>query len=117
MKTTEPYRDCPKKDVIGKLPEEHWCEWLARASEEDRSDEAFLRKLVVRRGECLRFAPDSLRSDGILVLKAVRTCPAAFVYASDALQNDRRFVKQAINQNSAVIEYVQDAADKNVPSS
>ena len=102
---TEKYLDFKKEDVIRKVPEEFWCEWLERASEEDRADEVFMKKLVLRRGECLRFAPDSLRSDQSTVLKVVKSCPSAFVYASDELRSDRKFVKQAVNLNAEVIKY------------
>ncbi len=106
METTEKYKDCKKDEVIRKVPEDLWCDWLAQASEEDRADEAFMKKIVLRRGECLKFAPDSLRSDRVTVLKIVKNCPAAFVYASEELQNDRKFVKQAVNLNAEVIKYV-----------
>ncbi len=67
METIDKYTDYEKKDVIGKVPEDLWYAWLERASEEDRADEFFMKKIVVRRGECLRFAPDSLRSDLSLI--------------------------------------------------
>ena len=108
METIEKYIDCKKEDVLRKIPEHLWCGWLERAPEEDREDEAFMKKLVLRRGECLRFAPDSLRSDPNTVLKIVRSSPSAFVYASAELQNDRKFVKQAVNINAEVIKYVSD---------
>ena len=106
METIEKYTDCKKEDVIRKVPEDLWCDWLAQASDEDRADVAFMKKLVLRRGECLRFAPDSLRSDQSTVLKIVKSCPAAIVYASEELQNDRKFIKQAVNLNAGVIKYV-----------
>ncbi len=108
MESTDKYMEYKKKDVIGKVPEHLWYDWLEHASDEDKADEAFMKKIVVRRGECLKFAPDSLRSDGNIVLKAVKSCPSVIAYASDGLQNDRKFVKQAVNQNGAVIEYVRD---------
>ena len=108
METIDKYTDYKKKDVLGKVPEHLWYDWLARAPEADRADEVFMKKLVVRRGECLRFAPDSLRSDREVVLKAAKDCPSAIAYASETLQNDRRFVKQAVNLNSGVIQYVKD---------
>jgi len=108
METIEKYIDCKKEDVIRKVPDDLWCGWLERASAEDRADEVFMKKIVVRRGECLRFAPDSLRSDAVTVLKVVKSCPSAFLYASGELQNDREFVKQAVNQNPEVIQYVSD---------
>ncbi len=55
-----------------------------------------MKQMVLRRGECLKLAPDVLRSDGNTVLKAVRSNPSAYVYASDELQNDRKFVKPVI---------------------
>ena len=106
METIEKYTDCKKEDVIRKVPEDLWCDWLAQASDDDRADVAFIKKLVLRRGECLRFAPDTLRSDPITVLKAVKNCPSAIVYASEELQNDRKFIKQAVNLNAEVIKYV-----------
>ena len=108
METTDNYMKYTKEDVIRKVPEDLWCDWLAQASEEDRADEAFMKKLVLRRGECLRFAPDPLRSDPNTVLKIVKSDPSAFVYASDELQNDRKFVKQAVNMNADVIKYASD---------
>ena len=92
METIEKYADCKKEDVIRKVPEDLWCDWLGQASEEDRADEAFMKKLVLRRGECLKFASDPLRSDQSTVLKIVRCCSSAFVYASDGLRNDRKFI-------------------------
>ncbi len=106
METIEKYKDCKKEDVIRKVPKDLWCDWLAQAPDEDRADEAFMKKLVLRRGECLRFAPDTLRSDQSTVLKIVKNCPSAIVYASEELQNDRKFVKQAVNLNAEVIKYV-----------
>ncbi|MBQ7714269.1 MAG: DUF4116 domain-containing protein, partial [Clostridia bacterium] len=106
METTERYKDCKKEDVIRKVPEDLWCDWLERAPDEDRADEIFMKKMVLRRGECLKFAPDSLRSDPITVLKVVKNCPSAIVYASEELQNDRKFIKQAVNLNAGVIKYV-----------
>ena len=106
METIEKYKDCKKEDVIRKVPEDLWCGWLAQASDGDRADETFMKKLVLRRGECLRFAPDSLRSDQRTVLKIVKNCPSAVVYASEELQNDRKFIKQAVNLNAEVIKYV-----------
>ncbi len=106
MKTTEIYKDCKKEEVIRKVPEDLWCDWLERASDEDRADEVFMKKIVVRRGECLRFAPDTLRSDPNTVLKAVKNCPSAIVYASRELQVGRKFIKQAVNLNAGVIKYV-----------
>ena len=109
METTGKYMDYEKKDVLGKVPEDLWYAWLERASEEDKGDEVFMKKLVVRRGECLRFAPDSLRADRDIVLKAAKSCPSAFLYASDELRSDRKLTKQAVNLNSGVIQYVKDA--------
>ena len=106
METIEKYTDCKKEDVIRKVPEDLWCDWLAQASDEDRADVAFMKKLVLRRGECLRFAPDTLRSDQSTVLKIVKNCPSAIVYASKELQDDRKFIKQAVNLNAGVIKYV-----------
>ena len=108
MGTTGKYMDCEKKDVLGKVPEDLWYAWLERASEADKGDEVFMKKLVVRRGECLRFAPDSLRADRDVVLKAAKNCPSAFLYASDELRSDRKLTKQAVNLNSGVIQYVKD---------
>ena len=106
METIEKYKDCKKEEVIRKVPEDLWCDWLARASEDDRADEAFMKKMVLRRGECLRFAPDSLRADPVTVLKVVKNCPSAIVYASEDLQNERKFIKQAVNLNAEVIKHV-----------
>ncbi|MBR3382246.1 MAG: DUF4116 domain-containing protein [Clostridia bacterium] len=106
METIEKYTNCKKEDVIRKVPEDLWCDWLAQASDEDRTDVAFMKKLVLRRGECLKFAPDTLRSDQSTVLKIVKSCPSAIVYASEELQNDRKFIKQAVNINAEVIKYV-----------
>ena len=106
METIEKYTDCKKEDVIRKVPEELWCDWLAQAPDEDRADVAFMKKLVLRRGECLKYAPDTLRSDQSTVLKIVKNCPSAIVYASEDLQNDRKFIKQAVNINAEVIKYV-----------
>ncbi|MBQ6182459.1 MAG: DUF4116 domain-containing protein [Clostridia bacterium] len=106
METIEKYTDCKKEDMIRKVPEDLWCDWLAQAPDEDRADVAFMKKLVLRRGECLRFAPDTLRSDQSTVLKIVKNCPSAIVYASEELQNDRKFIKQAVNLNAGVIKYV-----------
>ncbi len=108
METIDKYMDYEKKDVLEKVPEDLWYAWLERASEEDKGDEAFMKKLVVRRGECLRFAPDSLRADRDIVLKAAKSSPSAFLYASDELRNDRKLVKQAVNLNSGVIQHVPD---------
>ena len=108
METIEKYKDCKKEEVIRKVPEDLWCDWLAQAPDEDRADAAFMKKLVLRRGECLRFAPDTLRADSNTVLKVVKNCPSAIVYASEELQNDRKFVKQAVNQNAEVIKHVSD---------
>lgn len=106
METIEKYTDCKKEEVIRKVPEDLWCDWLAQAPDGDRADETFMKKLVLRRGECLRFAPDPLRSDPSTVLKIVKSCPSAVVYASEKLQNDRKFIKQAVNLNAGVIKYV-----------
>ena len=106
METTERYKDCKKEEVIRTVPEDLWCDWLERASEEDRADEIFMKKMVLRRGECLKFAPDSLRSDPNTVLKVVKNCPSAIVFASEDLQNDRKFIKQAVNLSAEVIKYV-----------
>ena len=106
METAEKYKDCKKEEVIRKVPEELWCDWLVQASDEDRADVTFMKKLVLRRGECLKFAPDSLRSDPNTVLKVVKNCPSAIVYASKELQEDRKFIKQAVNLNAGVIKYV-----------
>ena len=108
METIEKYTDCKKEDVIRKVPEDFWCDWLAQASDEDRADEAFMKKMVLRRGECLRFAPDPLSSDLNTVLKVVKSCPSAIVYASQELQDDRKFIKQAVNLNAGVIKYVRE---------
>ena len=108
MGTTDKYMDYEKTDVLGKVPEDLWYAWLERASEADKGDEVFMKKLVVRRGECLKFAPDSLRADRDIVLKAAKSSPSAFLYASDELRNDRKLVKQAVNLNSGVIQYVPD---------
>ncbi len=108
METSEKFIDCKREDVIREVPDRFWCDWLEHASDEDRADEVFMKKIVLRRGECLKFAPDSMRSDGNLVLKVVKNCPSAFVYASGELQNDRKFVKQAVNRNAEVIKYVSD---------
>ena len=108
MGSIDKYLGYGKEDVIGKVPEELWYAWLEHASEEDRADAAFMKKLALRRGECFRFAPEELRSDRDTVLKVVKGCAAAFVYASDQMKNDRKFVKQAINLNHGVIEYVGD---------
>ena len=78
LESAEKNTDCKKENVICKVPDD------------------------------LRFAPDSVRSDRIIVLKVVKSCPSAFVYASDELQNDRKFVKQAVNINADVIKYVSD---------
>ena len=81
METIEKYIDCKKEDVIRKVPEDLWCDWLAQA-------------------------PDTLRSDQSTVLKIVKNCPSAIVYASEEQQNDRKFIKQAVNINPEVIKYV-----------
>ena len=106
METIEKYTDCKKEDVIRKVPEDLWCDWLTQASDEDRADVTFMKKLVLRRGECLKFAPDPLRSDQSTVLKIVKSCPSAIVCASEELQNDCKFIKQAVNINAEVIKYV-----------
>ncbi|MCR4682356.1 MAG: DUF4116 domain-containing protein [Clostridiales bacterium] len=108
METAEKYKDCKKEDVIRKVPEELWCDWLAQASDDDRADEAFMKKMVLRSGECLKYAPGSLRSDPNTVLKVVKNCPSAIVYASEELRNNRKFIKQAVNLNAGVIRYVSD---------
>ncbi|MBR6198768.1 MAG: DUF4116 domain-containing protein [Spirochaetales bacterium] len=108
METIEKYRDCKKEEVIRKVPDNLWYDWLEQASEEDRADEIFMKKIILRRGECLKFAPASLKSDRDTVLKIVKCSPSAFVYASDELQNDRKFVKQAVNMNAEVIRFVSD---------
>ena len=106
MEMIEKYKDCKKEEVVRKVPKDLWCDWLAQASGEDRADVEFMKQLVLRRGECLRFAPDPLRSEVRTVLKVVRNCPAAIAYASEELQNDRKFIKQAVNLNAGVIKYV-----------
>ena len=40
METIEKYTDCKKEDVIRKVPENLWCDWLAQAPDEDRAAEA-----------------------------------------------------------------------------
>ena len=102
------FLSCDKKDLIGKVPEHLWVEWLEKASDEDRADDLFMKRIVARRGECLRFAAASLIADSETVLKAVRSCARAIVYASDELQRNRSFIKQAVNQNDEVIRYVSD---------
>ncbi len=106
---TDKYAGYQKNDVIGKVPEQLWYDWLEQASDEDRADDVFMKKVVVRRGECLKFASDSLRSDVNVVIKAVRSSPAAIAYASEDLQNNRIFIKQAVNQNGDAVKYVKDA--------
>ena len=71
------YVDYQKNDVIGKVAEQLWYDWLEQASDEDRADDIFMKKVVVRRGECLKFASESLRSDVNVVIKAVKSSPAA----------------------------------------
>ena len=102
------YLSCSKKDVISKVPEHLWDSWLENTSDKDRADDVFMKKIVSRRGECLKYASDALRSDKDIVLKAVRNCARAIVYASDPLQKDRKFIKQSVNQNHEVIRYVRD---------
>ena len=72
METAEKYIDCNKEDVILNVPDHLWGEWFEHASEKDKTDETFMKKIVLRRGECLRFAPDSLKSDPHTVLKEDR---------------------------------------------
>jgi hypothetical protein len=106
METIDKYTGYQKDDVIGKVPEQLWYEWLEQASDEDRADDVFMKRLVVRQGECLKFASDSLRSDPNTILKVVKNCPSAIAYASEELQNNRKFIKQAVNLNAGVIKYV-----------
>ena len=108
METIEKYIDCKKEDVIRRVPDYLWCDWLERAPEEYKADEAFMKIVIFRCGECLKYAFDSLRSDKDIVLKAVRNCAHAIVYASDKLQRNRKFIKQAVNLNDEVIRYVRD---------
>lgn len=42
----------------------------------------------MRCGECLRFAPDTLRSDQSTVLKIVKNCPSAIVYSQNGFYHD-----------------------------
>ena len=98
METIEKYKDCKKEEVTRKVPEDLWCGWLAQASDGDRADEAFMKKLVLRRGECLKFSPDPLRSDQSTVLKIVKNCPSAIRVKRSALS----YTYSATRQNSAV---------------
>lgn len=95
-----------KEEVYDKVPIYLWCDWLEHASEEDRADVEFMRKLVVHRGECLRLAPDALKADRETVMKAVEDYEYAITFASEALQNDREFVKLALQARPGVIRYV-----------
>lgn len=108
METIEKYIDCKKEDMIRSVPDYLWCDWLERAPEEDKADITFIKKIVTRRGECLKYASDSLRADKDIVIKSVRNCAHAIVYASDELQRNRKFVKQAVNLNDEVIRYIRD---------
>ena len=64
METMDKYMDCEKKDVLGKVPEDLWYAWLGSAPEEDKADEVFMKKLVLRRGaegKIRAVRPDPLR--------------------------------------------------------
>ncbi len=102
------YIDYPKKDVYDKVPVYWWWAWLENASEKDRSDLAFVKKLVARRGECLQNAPAASKADRSTVLAAIRDFDYAITYASEELQNDRDFVLQAIEANGDVFPYLKE---------
>lgn len=102
------YLDYPKKDVYDKVPVYWWSDWLENASEKDLSDIEFVKKLVIRRGECFSAAPAAVRADRSTALKAIRDFSYAINFASEELQNDRGFVLQAIEQRSDVFQYLKD---------
>ena len=102
------YLDYPKKDVYDKVPVYWWSDWLQNASEKDLSDIEFVKKLVIRRGECFSAAPATVRADRSTALKAIKDFSYAVVFASEELQNDRGFVLQAIEQSSGVFQYLKD---------
>jgi hypothetical protein len=102
------YTDCPKEDVLDEVPIYLWSDWLQHASEEDKADLGFVKKLVTERGECLRFAPDALKADKKVVLEAVKAFSYAIVYAAEQLQSDREFIKRVLQSKAEAIRYVRD---------
>ena len=98
------YLDYPKKDVLDKVPEVWWEDWLKEASEEDKSDLDFVRRLISGRGECLKYAPEVLKKDRKTVLKAIKDFSYAISYASEELRNDKEFILEGIKKNSQLFE-------------
>ena len=108
MYSEENFLSAKKEEVYEKVPIYLWTDWIEHASEEDRNDVGFMRKLVAHRGECLRLAPDVLKSDRKIVMNAIKDFDYAIVFASEELQNDREFVKQALQARPGVIQYVKE---------
>jgi hypothetical protein len=98
------YLDYPKEDVLESVPEVWWDDWLAEASDKDKSDLDFVKKLISGRGECLRYAPEILKSDRKTVLKAIKDFSYSITFASEELQNDKGFILEGIKKNSQLFE-------------
>ena len=98
------YLDYPKEDVLESVPEVWWDDWLAEASDKDKSDLDFVKKLISGRGECLKHAPEILKSDRKTVLKAIKDFSYSITYASEELQNDKGFILEGIKKNSQLFE-------------
>ena len=103
------YLDYPKEAVLAEVPEVWWDDWLAEASDKDKSDLVFVRKLISGRGECLKHAPEILKSDRKTVLKAIKDFSYSINYAAEELQNDKSFILEGIKKNGQLFEDIDES--------
>ena len=84
------------------------------ASQELKSDRAFVLQLVLINGAVLRHSSSRLRADKEVVMAAVRQCGISLQWADAGLKADRDIVLVAMSQNLESIEHASDdlKADK-----
>jgi len=77
-----------------------------------KSDGEIVLAAVKSRGYALQFASDTLKSDGEIVLAAVKDEGDALQYAADNLRSDKEVVHAAVKQRGAALQYAKDGLNQ-----
>ena len=78
---------------------------LRYAPEELRGDREVVIKAVSQNGRALQHATEELRGDGEVVMKAVSQDGVALFYAAEELRGDREVVMKAVSQYGGALRY------------
>ena len=69
------------------------------------NDKCLMMLVVKKRGDCLKYLSDDLKSDKEIVLTALKNDGLSLQYASENLKNDKEIILTAINNNGLALDY------------